>query len=277
MYFVSYGPAPEKLEVYKKEYTRKWIEFYQNNQGTDPSKSYDFWTKDEIRIPLIERFEDNCGYCGVEIGEKESKNGKIKIPDGEVDHYRPKSKCPAYVYHWENYIWSCRNCNRRKSDYYDPDLMLLFPGDIEDTRILELRRDGKYYFKEEFSDNKVLKKRFKMTCKMTLLNSTKRSESRKWMKHVIDSIEKSLPENWAWLQMDGFQKLDPGDKLEIRKELHDSISLLKEILESKSYKKMVRTILTPGPDLIDEWMTWHKLEQHNIENTRERSRRSNTR
>ncbi len=255
MHFVSHGPAPEKLEEYKTNYTQKWVDHYQNKQGPKPSDSY--WTKDEIRAPLVRRFEDNCGYCGVGIGERHSKSGRM-LPVGEVDHYRPKSKYPSYVYVWENFIWSCTDCNKQKKDYYNSDLMLLYPGDIEDTRILELRRDGKYYLKQEFSDNELLEKRYRKTCRKTLLNSGVRPDERKLLKHIIDGLLKSLPKYWEKLHSDEFQRLPSEWRSIIKERLHDSISLLKEILERKSYRKMIRSMIEPEQDSMEQWLAWHE-------------------
>ena len=58
-------------------------------------------------------FSELCGYC-----EEETS--------GEIDHFRPVSKCPTLVYEWSNWIFACPTCNREKSnkwpqeDYIDP-------------------------------------------------------------------------------------------------------------------------------------------------------------
>ncbi len=57
MHYVSHGPAPENLKKYQSRYTQKWIDYYQYKKGPKPADSC--WTNDEIREPLIRRFEDN--------------------------------------------------------------------------------------------------------------------------------------------------------------------------------------------------------------------------
>lgn len=34
----------------------------------------------------------------------------------DVEHFRPKSKCPDRAMTWENFLWSCTICNRAKTD-----------------------------------------------------------------------------------------------------------------------------------------------------------------
>ena len=58
-------------------------------------------------------FSELCGYC-----EEETV--------GQIDHFRPVSKCPSLVYEWSNWIFACPTCNREKSNkcplegYIDP-------------------------------------------------------------------------------------------------------------------------------------------------------------
>lgn len=43
-----------------------------------------------------------------------------------MDHFRPKSRFPQYVYEWSNWVFSCRDCNNSKGEkwpeggYIDP-------------------------------------------------------------------------------------------------------------------------------------------------------------
>ena len=49
-----------------------------------------------------------CGYCEEETA-------------GQIDHFRPVSKCPSLVYEWSNWVFACPTCNREKSNKWPPD------------------------------------------------------------------------------------------------------------------------------------------------------------
>ncbi|MFC1848431.1 HNH endonuclease [Chloroflexota bacterium] len=101
MHYVSRGPEPKELKPIRIRYTQKWIDYYPNRVGRKPTdtKWRDF--KDELSF----HFNECCGYCET-------------ICRGEVDHFRPKTKYPAIVYHWDNWIFSCHDCNQNKGDYW---------------------------------------------------------------------------------------------------------------------------------------------------------------
>ena len=109
MHWVDRGPEPSGLEAIRDRYTPRWTDFYDNGIGNQPTDS--LWR--EFREELRRRFLTNCGYC-----ERNTR--------GEVDHFRPKSLFPDSVYYWENWIFSCHECNQAKgekwpaSGYVDP-------------------------------------------------------------------------------------------------------------------------------------------------------------
>jgi uncharacterized protein (TIGR02646 family) len=49
-----------------------------------------------------------CGYC-----ECNTTEGAYT----QIDHYKPKSRYPALVFEWENFVPSCAQCNGFKSDH----------------------------------------------------------------------------------------------------------------------------------------------------------------
>lgn len=64
------------------------------------------------RPALRDEFKYACGYCEnrePELGGSEAFH---------VDHYRPKSKFPHLICKYTNLIYSCRYCNRSKSNYW---------------------------------------------------------------------------------------------------------------------------------------------------------------
>lgn len=54
-----------------------------------------------------------CAYCSI----TEIEAAGIGF---QIDHYYPKQAFPLLVSNYDNLMWSCRICNRYKSDYY-PD------------------------------------------------------------------------------------------------------------------------------------------------------------
>ena len=109
MHWVDRGQEPGPLEAIRGRYTPRWIDFYETRIGNQPTDSR--WR--DFREDLGSRFSTNCGYC--------ERNCR-----GEVDHFRPKSRFPALVYEWSNWIFACHECNQAKGDkwsetgYVDP-------------------------------------------------------------------------------------------------------------------------------------------------------------
>ena len=109
MHWVDRGQEPQRLAALRARYTPKWVRYYTQKRGPKP---YDMhWL--EFREQLGNKFFRVCGYC-----EQECK--------AEVDHFRPKSKYPELVYKWDNWVYSCHECNSAKGDkwaghgYVDP-------------------------------------------------------------------------------------------------------------------------------------------------------------
>jgi 5-methylcytosine-specific restriction endonuclease McrA len=61
----------------------------------------------EVRLALrrMSRGPNRCMYC-----EDSSAD--------QIDHFRPKDFYPEAVFVWENYLWSCGRCNRRKNNSF---------------------------------------------------------------------------------------------------------------------------------------------------------------
>ena len=105
MHWIHRGPAPTGLEAVRQTLTPKWVAHYRNQVGERPSD--DRWRDflDELRT----RFNDICGYC------------EEAAALGGVDHFRPKSKFPEFVYAWSNWVFACSTCNLTKNDRWPLD------------------------------------------------------------------------------------------------------------------------------------------------------------
>lgn len=99
MHFVNRGPEPEGLKKIRDGFTQRWINHYRHGNPRKPSDAK--WR--DYRDALSHAFTSICGYCE-------------ELCRGEVDHFRPKDKFPERVYKWTNWVFSCHDCNHKKSD-----------------------------------------------------------------------------------------------------------------------------------------------------------------
>lgn len=97
MHTVDRGPPPASLRAIRGKYTTGWVNYYSHDRGRKPSDAH--WLR--FRPLLSHRFARLCGYCE-------------ELCAGEVDHFRPKARNPQLTYCWENWIFSCHNCNASK-------------------------------------------------------------------------------------------------------------------------------------------------------------------
>lgn len=103
MHFVSRGPEPSGLKPIRLRFTQAWIDYYKNGIGNRPTDKRWRDFVDELRI----RFNGCCGYCEM-------------CCHGEVDHYRLVNKFPQLVYEWDNWVFSCHDCNHSKWAHWPP-------------------------------------------------------------------------------------------------------------------------------------------------------------
>ena len=93
----------------RQRYTPRWVAYYLDGEGARPTDAR--WR--DFRGVLSAAFSGLCGYCE-------------EATDGQIDHFRPKSKFPRLVYAWPNWVFACPDCNLRKADqwssggYVDP-------------------------------------------------------------------------------------------------------------------------------------------------------------
>lgn len=109
MHFVQRSAEPVGLKDIRTRYTQAWIDYYKKGLGNKPTDKR--WR--EFSNELGECFAHCCGYC--------------EIPcKGEVDHFRPKNEFPELTYEWDNWVFSCHDCNHSKMDHW-PSCGLLDP------------------------------------------------------------------------------------------------------------------------------------------------------
>ena len=73
----------------------------------------------DIKTRLLEETACKCVYCESKI--------RHNCP-GDIEHKVAKSIRLDLIFDWENMTISCTECNRRKSEYYEPTCMFLDPN-----------------------------------------------------------------------------------------------------------------------------------------------------
>ena len=119
MRWIERGPEPDGVQEYAQEFTQGWVDYYQHGCSEFPNDSH--WRK--YRRLLGSYSNDNCWYCERRCQSYAEDIGKAPT----VDHFRPKSRFPALVYVWSNWMFSCSRCNVENkmnlwppSGYVDP-------------------------------------------------------------------------------------------------------------------------------------------------------------
>lgn len=181
MHFVDRSAVkiPPLIKQLKKIETPKWIAYYKKERASKPRSR---WRDTAILEQLVTVFQQNCGYCGYATDIKVVEGSNAVRHAGQVDHYIPVSADPEKVYVWDNYIWSCKDCNDSmgKHDYFDPDCMIFNPCCRRDTDYLVFDGDrGIYSLKVEFQEDNFIRRRFQITEDKTWLNTDLRSRMRK--------------------------------------------------------------------------------------------------
>lgn len=203
MQFIKRSDCPTLLSNNQVQWTAHWVAHYRwqkDNSATSiqPSKPTDsYWLKDEIRIPLIEDFHNNCGYCGEAIPTLQDE----QVGKGDVEHFLPKSIYPEQVYEWTNYIWSCKSCNQQKSHKETKKSYsrnYLNPCCKEDCANLVFIEDtGRYELSDVVSNDDYWKKRLRNTELKTMLNADELCRKRQLkissLRQNFESIARFLP------------------------------------------------------------------------------------
>lgn len=229
MHLVTKLATPLIINKLKLEYTIDWVNYYSDKKKFSEPNS--LWRDAEIIRMLRKYFEENCGYCGIDIGERVLMDGTVSYW-GEVDHYVPKSKEPNLVYDWDNLIWACDKCNAKKIAYYDEQISIINPTKKQDIDILRINFDtGKYYLNEETVINK---QRLKITEQKTTIHENNNPGKRK---RIIDRLEDNIRtvNNFKnTIDKDVINYLEKS-KVEIQKILHEP--------DFKKFKRVVYSFL----------------------------------
>ena len=177
MHFVDrnhFQNAPvKKLEKLHESERSKWLDYKSGIRKNQPSGR---WNDQDIKKPLAELFDYNCGYCGIYAGIER---------DGETDHHFPKhlDKNADHIYDWNNYVWSCHPCNNKKRDHYP----VLNPCEQDEMESVYFhRQDGRYLLKRNVS--KEIQDKYELTEQKTFLNDENRINRRSVLSKRLNNI-----------------------------------------------------------------------------------------
>ena len=113
MRWVDRGAEPAELEAIRAEHTQFWVDIRVGKADpNDTDYKSSLWSRFRDN-ELGGRFYNKCGYCERAC---DAARGNPKSPT--LDHFKPKSKFPALAYVWENWIFSCDECNQIKRDQW---------------------------------------------------------------------------------------------------------------------------------------------------------------
>ncbi|MGI0106165.1 HNH endonuclease [Salinimicrobium sp. WS361] len=175
MHYIKRGTASKKikdlLESSNKKHKENWKLYNKAKKDNQrlPTKPSSTWNNDIIRNELKILFLKNCGYCGIHTD---------KGHEAEVDHFFPKSEDleANLIYNWNNFIWSCPSCNRKKSSNYP----IINPCDEDEMdQIYFHSADGRYL--PFHSSTEDLKTKFSNTEEYTFINGKNRPERREYI------------------------------------------------------------------------------------------------
>ena len=101
---------------------RQWTRDCRDEPANDHRKTR--YRHPDIKQALLAETANKCVYCESKIGD---------TCPGDTEHMIPTSERPAGRFFWRNLTIACTECNRRKLNYYEKELMFLNPyvDDVE--------------------------------------------------------------------------------------------------------------------------------------------------
>jgi hypothetical protein len=112
------GPIPVILDEHWVEWRDEYLEAKANNTLTNAIRFR--YRHADIKTAIVEETHNKCAYCESKV---------THVHPGETEHILPISERPDLIVTWINLTLACTECNRRKSNYYEPDEPLVNPYD----------------------------------------------------------------------------------------------------------------------------------------------------
>jgi len=147
--------------------------------------------------PYLRReFGGQCVYCRLPDALKEEAIF-------HVDHFRPKARFPELVADYENLLYACPACNRRKGDYWPTEEDLAAGRQVANTCDVVMSKHLKYVGAEV----RGLSRRGRFTVAHLCLNDERSMEYRRFYMGILEAARAKVREVRALL---GRQKQSRG-------------------------------------------------------------------
>ena len=130
MIHLTKSDIPQVLLDYAIQWRDEYLEFVNNGQRPPDSIKYRYRHQD-IKTQLRTDTSNKCAYC---------ESNPHSTNPGQIDHIQPISHRPELIVEWFNLSFACAECNREKSDYYEPTEPLVNP--FEDDPANHLKHFG---------------------------------------------------------------------------------------------------------------------------------------
>jgi 5-methylcytosine-specific restriction endonuclease McrA len=114
---IAKAPKPAVLNAKEEEWKNEYLALLDGDENI-PKAARTRYRHVDVKSTLREESHDKCIFCESKISHT--------FP-GETDHIIPVSKMPEKIVDWSNLGYVCKECNRKKSDYYDAALPLINP------------------------------------------------------------------------------------------------------------------------------------------------------
>jgi len=119
--------CPAALEKNRDTWTKKLLEFINNGQDV-PKHITEQYKHQDIKDSLKNDSHEKCIYCETRVTPSYF---------GDVEHIKPKSRFPELTFDWNNLGFVCAQCNNRKSDKYDENILYINPYEEEPSDFLK--------------------------------------------------------------------------------------------------------------------------------------------
>lgn len=260
MQFVLRSSCPNLLTKKQAEWTTAWVSHYCweagiNNEIEQPKKpTSSHWLLDEIRLPLIRDFHNNCGYCGESLPTPQNEANKAHASKGDIDHFLPKAIYPDQVYLWTNYVWSCKPCNQLKKEFHSVDHPLFNPCCEEDCEQLNFDEEtGLYALQPAVANDKDWQQRLKNSEQKTMLNAEEICKKRRLRISTLRRHFSSI--NRLPYQIQTIKTEFPDIANQLQEQINEDIAAIREILTGPDFynllQKQYETLLLEYPQIAE--------------------------
>lgn len=104
MILVKRGACPASLLKNKGKWDGELAIARKSGDKNRIKKAEGNYAQADVKAELEVLFREKCAYCESEINS---------VSYGHIEHFRPKSRFPAYCFEWTNLLLACGRCNSK--------------------------------------------------------------------------------------------------------------------------------------------------------------------